>query len=180
MKRILNSDRRALRLPDMANISLVLALFLAALTAACTGKSVSGASPQADQAVPVKIQVAQSVAISDTTEYVATLKSRDAAVIMPQVEGQITEILVHSGDRVSPGAVLMQIDPTKQQATVNSQENGRAAQEANLAFAQQQYDRISALAAAGVGPGYRVALVNLRRRRTSGQPRQAEVANRAR
>jgi RND family efflux transporter MFP subunit len=57
---------------------------------------------------------------------------------------------VHSGDRVSPGAVLMQIDPTKQQATVNSQEHSRAAQEANLAYAQQQYNRISALYAAGV------------------------------
>lgn len=44
----------------------------------------------------------------------------------------------------------MQIDPTKQQATVNSQEHSRAAQEANLAWAKQQYDRVSALAAAGV------------------------------
>ncbi len=63
----------------------------------------NGAQPQGDPAIPVKIQVAQSVPISDTTEYVATLKSRDSAVIMPQVEGQITEIRVHSGDRVSPG-----------------------------------------------------------------------------
>jgi multidrug resistance efflux pump len=29
---------------------------------------------------------------------VATVKSRDSAVIMPQVEGQITQILVHSGE----------------------------------------------------------------------------------
>ena len=36
-------------------------------------------------------------------EYVATLKSRDSAVIMPQVEGQITQIFVHSGDRVEAG-----------------------------------------------------------------------------
>jgi RND family efflux transporter MFP subunit len=111
---------------------------------------VKGAAPQADPAIPVKIQVAKSVPISDTTEYVATLKSRDSAVIMPQVEGQITNINVHSGDRVSPGAELMQIDPSKQQATVNSQEHSRAAQEANLDYAQQQYNRISALAAAGV------------------------------
>jgi RND family efflux transporter MFP subunit len=90
------------------------------------------------------------VSLTDSTEYVATLKSRDSAIIMPQVEGQITEIRVHSGDRVSPGAVLMQIDPTKQQATVNSQEHSRAAQEANLKWAQQQYDRISSLSAAGV------------------------------
>ena len=130
--------------------SLLLALLLAALGTACSGDSVKGAQPQGDPAVPVKILVAQAVPISDTTEYVATLKSRDSAIIMPQVEGQITEIRVHSGDRVSPGTVLMQIDPTKQQATVNSQEHGRAAQEANLAYAQQQYDRISALAAAGV------------------------------
>jgi RND family efflux transporter MFP subunit len=44
----------------------------------------------------------------------------------------------------------MQIDPSKQQATVITQENNRAAQEANLKWARQQYDRISALAAAGV------------------------------
>jgi RND family efflux transporter MFP subunit len=131
-------------------IALLFALVLAAFGTACSGSSVKGAAPQADPAIPVKIQVAQSVPISDTTEYVATLKSRDSAIIMPQVEGQITDIYVHSGDRVSPGTVLMQIDPTKQQATVNSQEHSRAAQEANLDYAQQQYNRISALAAAGV------------------------------
>jgi len=136
--------------PVAARTALLTALVLAAMGMSCSGSSANGVQAQGDPAIPVKIQVAQSVPISDTTEYVATLKSRDSAIIMPQVEGQITEIGVHSGDRVLPGAVLMQIDPTKQQATVNSQEHGRAAQEANLAYAQQQYDRISALAAAGV------------------------------
>jgi RND family efflux transporter MFP subunit len=149
MKNALNSERISVR--RLTSITaLVLGLILAAVTIACTGSAVSGAAPQEDAAIPVKIQVAQSVGIRDTTEYVATLKSRASAIIMPQVEGQITEIRVHSGDRVAPGAVLMQIDPTKQQATVNSQEHSRAAQEANLAYAQQQYDRTSSLAAAGV------------------------------
>ena len=145
-----SEDRAALRSHLALLIALPVALVVAAFGTACSGNSVSGAQAQADAAVPVKIQVAQSVPISDTTEYVATLKSRDSAIIMPQVEGQITDIYVHSGDRVSPGTVLMQIDPTKQQATVNSQEHSRAAQEANLDYAQQQYNRISALAAAGV------------------------------
>jgi RND family efflux transporter MFP subunit len=145
-----SEGRGALRSHRASAIALPVALLIAALGTACSGNSVSGATPQADAAIPVKIQVAQSVPISDTTEYVATLKSRDSAIIMPQVEGQITDIYVHSGDRVSPGTVLMQIDPTKQQATVNSQEHSRAAQEANLDYAQQQYNRISALAAAGV------------------------------
>jgi RND family efflux transporter MFP subunit len=145
-----SEGRGALRAHRASAIALPGALLIAALGLACSGNSVSGAQAQADAAIPVKIQVAQSVPISDTTEYVATLKSRDSASIMPQVEGQITDIYVHSGDRVSPGTVLMQIDPTKQQATVNSQEHSRAAQEANLDYAQQQYNRISALAAAGV------------------------------
>ena len=145
-----SEGRGALRSHRASAIALPVALLIAALGTACSGNSVSGATPQADPAIPVKIQVAQSVPISDTTEYVATLKSRDSASIMPQVDGQITDIYVHSGDRVSPGTVLMQIDPTKQQATVNSQEHSRAAQEANLDYAQQQYNRISALAAAGV------------------------------
>jgi RND family efflux transporter MFP subunit len=151
MRRRFSADGRASRTPRLASfITLLVASFLAAVGTACTGSSVKGAQPQPDPAIPVKIQVAQSVPISDTTEYVATLKSRDSAVIMPQVEGQITDIYVHSGDHVTPGTMLMQIDPTKQQATVNSQEHSRAAQEANLDYAQQQYNRISALAAAGV------------------------------
>jgi len=135
---------------DASDATLLMVLILIAIGTACTGSSVSGAQPEGMPSIPVKIEVAGSVSLNDTTEYVATLKSRDSAIIMPQVEGQIIDIPVHSGDHVSPGAVLMQIDPTKQQATVNSQEHSRAAQEANLAWAKQQYDRVSALAAAGV------------------------------
>jgi RND family efflux transporter MFP subunit len=126
------------------------ALAAGVFLSACSSSSVKGASSQDVPSIPVKIAVARSVALSDTTEYVAMLKSRDSAILMPQVEGQITEIRVHSGDRVSPGAVMMQIDPTKQQATVNSQEHNRTAQEANLKWAQSQYERTSGLYAAGV------------------------------
>src|SRR5262249_23744120 len=50
----------------------------------------SGGPPPA-ASVPVKIQVAEDVAVDDTTEYVATLKSRASTAVMPQVEGLITE-----------------------------------------------------------------------------------------
>jgi RND family efflux transporter MFP subunit len=111
-----------------------------------------GADPQAQgpAALPVKVEIAHDVPIHDATEYVATLRSRDSAVIMPQVEGVITEIYVHSGNRVQPGTPLMQIDPSKQQATVTSQQSAHAAQQANLKWAQEQYDRISGLYSAGV------------------------------
>jgi len=100
--------------------------------------------------MPVKVQTAKAEKIDDTTEYVATLKSRDSAVVMPQVEGIITQIFVHSGEHVADGAPMMQIDPAKQQATVNSQENARTAQLAQVTWAKQNYERVSGLANAGV------------------------------
>jgi len=100
--------------------------------------------------MPVKVIDAKALPVDDVSEYVATMKSRDSAVIMPQVEGQVTNIIVHSGDRVAAGAALMEIDPLKQQATVRSQESSRAAQQANLNLAKQQYERTQGLAAAGV------------------------------
>src|SRR5918994_4656543 len=110
------------------------------------------AAPQAQgpPGMPVKIEVARSVAIDDSSEYVATLKSRGSAAIMPQVEGHITEIFVRSGARVPAGAPLMQIDPAKQQATVTSQQDTRAARVAALEYARQQYERVQGLYASGV------------------------------
>ena len=67
--------------------ALAAALALAALGSACSGGSVKGAQPQGPAGIPVKVETAQLVSVKDTTEYVATLKSRDTAVIMPQVEG---------------------------------------------------------------------------------------------
>ena len=90
------------------------------------------------------------VPVEDATEYVATLKSRDSAVIMPQVEGEVTRILVRSGERVSPGTLLMEIDPAKQQATVKSQEDTRAAKRAAVQYAQQHFDRVKGLRAEGI------------------------------
>jgi RND family efflux transporter MFP subunit len=100
--------------------------------------------------MPVKVIEAKAVPVNDASEYVATLKSRDSAVIMPQVEGQVTHIFVHSGERVEAGGALMEIDPLKQQATVKSQESARAAQQATLNLAKQQYQRAQGLFGAGV------------------------------
>ena len=86
---------------------------LALLIAPGTGCARGAAKGAAPPALPVKIEVARSVAVDDTTEYVATLKSRGSAAIMPQVEGHITAIFVRSGARVAAGAPLMQIDPAE-------------------------------------------------------------------
>lgn len=127
----------------------LLAVALAA-TVACSKNAAQNPQAGGPPAMPVKVMEAKAVAVNDTSDYVATLKSRDSAVIMPQVEGQITHIFVHSGDRVQAGSALVEIDPLKQEATVKSQESARAAQQATLSLAKQQYQRAQGLAAAGV------------------------------
>ena len=129
---------------------LMSGLAASAMTLGCSTNVPQKAQAGGPPAMPVKVLLAHEVPIQDTGEYVATLKSRDSTVVMPQVEGQITQIFVHSGDRVDSDSPLMEIDPLKQQATVKSQESARAAQEANLSWAKQQFARTQGLAAAGV------------------------------
>ena len=123
-------------------------LALAALAAiACN--TTQSAAPPALPPTPVAVSPARATAIDDTTEYIGTLKSLRSTAIQPQIDGQITQILVRSGDRVRQGAPLVQIDPRRQQAAVLSQEAERAAREANVAFARQQQQRAGELFAAG-------------------------------
>jgi RND family efflux transporter MFP subunit len=134
--------------PQGISVPLLLLGTLLLFSAACSENK--GAQAGAPQAMPVQVKTAHPEKVNETTEYVATLKSRETAVIMPQVEGIITQIFVRSGQKVGAGAPLIQIDPAKQQATVKSQEDARAAQEAQVRWAQQNYDRIEGLARAGV------------------------------
>lgn len=74
------------------------------------------------QAMPVTVQPVTLSSVPSTDSYVATIKSRRSATMQPQVDGNLTKILVKSGDAVKAGAVLMQIDPKKQMATVDAQQ----------------------------------------------------------
>jgi RND family efflux transporter MFP subunit len=101
-------------------------------------------------AMPVKVEVAKLQRVGDFTEYLATIQSRNASVLQPQVEGQITRIFVHSGQHVNAGQPLIQIDPLKQQATVKNQEATLRAKQATVDWNRTQLDRSKKLYTAGV------------------------------
>src|SRR5205085_8011658 len=88
--------------------------------------------------------------VANATEYLGTIRSLDAAVIRPQVEGHITKIFVRSGEHVKAGQPLMQIDPLKQEATVNTAEATQKSKAAQLVYARQELERRKRLAAEGV------------------------------
>jgi RND family efflux transporter MFP subunit len=72
--------------------------------------------------MPVQVQPVSLSPVPTSDTYVATIKSRRSATLQPQVDGNLTRILVKSGDAVKAGQVLMQIDPLKQSATVQAQQ----------------------------------------------------------
>jgi len=121
----------------------------AALTAAACRSESAAQAPPAMPPTPVALSVAQAAPVEDATEYVATLTSLQSTAVQPQVDGQITQIEVVSGQRVARGAPLMQIDARRQQAAVSSQQAELAARQAAVAFARQQAQRATELFTAG-------------------------------
>lgn len=120
--------------------------------------------------MPVQLFTAKLTDVTDRSTYVGTLKSRRFVTLQPQVEGRILKIFVRSGDLVSEGTPLMEIDPAKQEASVNSfiaaaesskadkanametlrsLEANRQSKLSNMNFMQQQRDRYASLAAQG-------------------------------
>jgi RND family efflux transporter MFP subunit len=135
-----------------AGLPAVLAL-AGVLPAACGGGGGGAGGPGGPggghggppPALPVPVATVAQTELNDSTEYVATLKSRHTTNVQPQVEGVVTRILVKSGDRVAAGTPLMQIDPQKQRASVRSQEATRAAKLAALNYAREQRRRMEML-----------------------------------
>jgi RND family efflux transporter MFP subunit len=119
------------------------------LLAGC-GNNANAGKSSGPQAFPVKVITAQAQMVPLSTDYLATLRSRNSAVLQPQVEGDITRIFVHSGERVEAGAPVLEIDPRKQQAAVSNQEAAYKSSQATLAQASLDLNRKKQLYAAGV------------------------------
>ena len=87
-------------------------MMAASFTTAC-GKGGAEGGPGAGGYPPSGVEVVtlEAKPVEETSEFVASLKSRRSSTIQPQVEGFITKINVRSGDRVNQGATLFEVDP---------------------------------------------------------------------
>jgi RND family efflux transporter MFP subunit len=103
----------------MKLISSMSCVVLIGFVATGCQKKAAPAGP-AMQGMPVQTSVVALAPVPQSSEYVATIKSRRSATISPQVSGLLTRIHVHSGEHVTAGEVLMEIDPHQQMAMVDS------------------------------------------------------------
>ena len=132
-----------------AEIAGLLALGLIALgLAGC--KAAAAPSATAPQALPVQVAPVSFSSVATTDTYVATIKSRHSATVSPQVDGNVTKILVVSGQAVKAGQPLMEIDPLKQIATVDQQVGTQAQANASYQFNKAEVDRQKRLFEAGI------------------------------
>lgn len=118
----------------------------------------------------VRIATVETGIIEDSSEFVASLESRRSVTLQPRVQGQVAQIFVRSGDAVTAGTSIIQVDARQQQASVSSVsaaaevarsqlENARAtlksleaeriSDQADLRLNRQEYERYATLAAQG-------------------------------
>ncbi|MHC5740461.1 MAG: efflux RND transporter periplasmic adaptor subunit [Nostoc sp.] len=136
------------------------------LTPQNSAPSTANAQPQG---VRVKISTVQSGIIEESSDFIASLKSLRSVTLQPRIQGQVSQILVKSGDPIVEGAAILQVDPTSQaaiarnnpvpqaflmqlanaRATLKSLEAERPSYVANLQLYQQNYDKFVSLAEQG-------------------------------
>src|ERR1039457_3150342 len=151
----------------------VSSLILIGLSATgCQKKPAPVAAGAGMQAMPVQTATVTLAPVPQSSEYVATIKSRRSATMQPQVDGRrdlmvatysrrsatmqpqvdgrLTQILVRSGDHVKPGQVLMSIDPQHQTAAVESQRATERQKKALYDYNVAQNERARKLFEAGI------------------------------
>ena len=141
----------------LRTVPTVVLLIMLVAAAACgrdgNGDGAPGGGPGSPGGGPPPTPV-ETVTLADkpleqTSEYIASLKSRRSTTIQPQVEGFLTRIAVRSGEHVRQGALLFEIDSAPQQAGLASLESTRAVRDAELAYATQELARTKTLYSAG-------------------------------
>jgi RND family efflux transporter MFP subunit len=122
---------------------------MALLATGCQKKPAAAAGP-AMQGLPVQTVTVAMEPVAQSSEYVATIKSRRSATLQPQVSGSLTEIYVRSGDHVQAGKPLVEIDPRQQQAEVASLRATERQKKALFDYDTIELDRQHKLFDAGV------------------------------
>ena len=115
----------------------------------CQKKQVAQAA-SGMQAMPVQTVAVTLAPVPQSSEYVATIKSRRSATLLPQVSGMLTKIVVRSGDHVKAGQLLMEIDPRLQMATVASARATERQKKATYDYNAVEVERQRKLFEAGV------------------------------
>jgi RND family efflux transporter MFP subunit len=128
-------------MPRVARIVLLLSL------AGCGGKSAGTAGPPPAK---VKLQTVTPQDVKQSADFIASLNSRNAVTLHPQVNGIVARIPVKAGESVKRGTTIVQLDVSREAALTNNFRATVAAREAALKLTEDNYQRAAKLAPSGV------------------------------
>jgi RND family efflux transporter MFP subunit len=132
------------------NLGLICLVVVGLAAVGCQKKPAAPAAGAGMQGLPVQTQAVNLTPVPQSSEYVATIKSRRSATLQPQVDGRLTEIRVHSGDHVQAGQSLMSIDPLHQQASVDTARATERQKKALYDYNTREIERQRKLFEAGI------------------------------
>jgi RND family efflux transporter MFP subunit len=96
--------------------------------------------------IPVKLQTLTLANLEDSSEFVGNLEAKEKVIVKPEIQGQIQEIRVSSGDRVNRGETLVllkpdqttpQLDSAKETVNVAIADRDAAIEQLKIAQSQQ-------------------------------------------
>ena len=109
--------------------------------------------PKGPPPAKVKLQTLKPQDVKQTADFIASLNSRNAVILRPQVNAVVAAIPSKSGDRVKAGATIVQLDVSQQAAVTANVRATVEARRAALRLAEANYERLSKLAPSGVVSG---------------------------
>lgn len=95
-----------------SRVPRILLIFFAVAAAAAVAFTLINRSNKASQALPVSTYTVARGSLVEQITGTGSFKPADEATIAARVSGQVTAIPVEAGDRVTKGAVVLQIDPS--------------------------------------------------------------------
>jgi membrane fusion protein, multidrug efflux system len=145
---------------------------LAALAAAACGSQGAASTPRA-QAHAVTVRTAPVVArdVVYSIKALGSLEAEEVTQVTAEVEGAVTDVLFHEGDRVTPESVLLRIDPERYRLEAQRAEATYHRALAEAERAKADLERREALAREQL-----VAVEELNRSRSETSQLQAEAA----
>ena len=114
--------------------------------AACGGKAKPPGAPPAK----VKLMAVAPQEVQQSADFIASLNSRNAVTLRPQVNAVVASIPVKPGQKVKAGSTLVQLDVSQQAAVTANVRATVEARKAALRLAEINYERLSKLAPSGV------------------------------
>ncbi|MFT3706225.1 MAG: efflux RND transporter periplasmic adaptor subunit [Archangium sp.] len=128
----------------------VLSFAFVVVLSACEKSAAAGVEQPAMPPSKVEVVTLAPRSIEKSTDYLASLSSRRAVTLYPQVSGYVRAINAKPGSTVKQGDVLLSVDAKSEQASLDNLVATRQSLEASAAFAKQRLDRSTALRGDGI------------------------------